>query len=90
MNVLDKYKAWTEDLIREDLKKRAFNFAVLMENFVGDFNIGSVLRSCNAFGGKEMYYYGNKCMVKIAETFFAMARTSKKKITNFFVKLQFF
>ena len=60
MNVLDKYKAWTEDLIREDLKKRAFNFAVLMENFVGDFNIGSVLRSCNAFGGKEMFYYGNK------------------------------
>ena len=60
MNVLDKYKAWTEDLIREDLKKRAFNFAVLMENFVGDFNIGSVLRSCNAFGGKEMYYYGSK------------------------------
>jgi len=59
-NVNDIYKAWTEDLIREDLKKRAFNFAVLMENFVGDFNIGSVLRSCNAFGGKEMYYYGRK------------------------------
>jgi tRNA G18 (ribose-2'-O)-methylase SpoU len=59
-NVNDLYKAWTEDLIREDLKKRSFNFAVLMENFVGDFNIGSVLRSCNAFGGKEMYYYGRK------------------------------
>lgn len=59
-NVKDLYKAWTEDLIREDLKKRSFNFAILMENFVGDFNIGSVLRSCNAFGGKEMYYYGRK------------------------------
>lgn len=59
-NVNDLYKAWTEDLIREDLKKRSFNFAVLMENFVGDFNIGSVLRSCNAFGGKEMYYYGRR------------------------------
>lgn len=59
-NVNDLYKAWTEDLIREDLKKRSFNFSVLMENFVGDFNIGSVLRSCNAFGGKSMYYYGHK------------------------------
>ena len=59
-NVNDMFKLWTEDLIREELKKRSFNFAVLMENFVGDFNIGSVLRSCNAFGGKEMYYYGRK------------------------------
>ena len=59
-NVNDMFKSWTEDLIREELKKRSFNFAVLMENFVGDFNIGSVLRSCNAFGGKEMYYYGRK------------------------------
>jgi len=62
MNVLDKYKeyGWNVDLIKQDIEKNTFPYAVLMENFRGDFTIGSVLRSCNALGGKEMYYYGRK------------------------------
>lgn len=62
MNVVDKYKeyGWNIELIKNDIRKNTFPFAVLMEHFKGDFTIGSVLRSCNALGGKEMYYYGNK------------------------------
>lgn len=62
MNVIDKYKdyKWNIELIKEDINKNAFPYAVLMENFQGDFTIGSVLRSCNALGGKRMYYYGRK------------------------------
>lgn len=63
-NVCDKYREdfndWTIDLVKKDLKKNCFPYAVLMENFIGDFTIGSVLRSCNALGGSDMYYYGKK------------------------------
>lgn len=62
MNVIDKYKeyGWNVELIKKEVKSNTFPYAVLMENFRGDFTIGSVLRSCNALGGKEMYYYGRK------------------------------
>lgn len=64
-NVSDKYKLdrltkWTADLIREDVQKNTFNYAVMMENWVGDFNLSSCLRACNAMGGKEMFYLGRK------------------------------
>lgn len=49
-----------EDLIREDLKKHTFPYAVCMENFIGDFNIGTVIRNANAFGVQEVFYVGQK------------------------------
>ena len=64
-NILDKYKddrliKWTTELIREDLQEKAFPYAVCMENFQGDFNLSSVIRSANAFNGREVYFLGNK------------------------------
>ena len=64
-NILDKYKnsrftSWTEDLIKKDLKKTAFPFAVAMENWQGDFNLGTVIRSANAFNAEAVYYLGKK------------------------------
>ena len=64
-NVLDKYKndrliKWTTELIREDLQSKAFPYAILMENFQGDFNLSSVIRSTNAFNGREVFFLGNK------------------------------
>lgn len=64
-NILDKYKderlvKWTTELIREDLQSKAFPYAVLMENFQGDFNLSSVIRSTNAFNGREVFFLGNK------------------------------
>ena len=64
-NIADKYKQdrltkWTTELIREDLQKNCFPYAVVMENFAGDFNIGTVVRNANAFNARCVYYLGNK------------------------------
>lgn len=64
-NVSDKYKldrltGWTKDLIREDVQKNTLNYAVMMENWLGDFNLASLIRSGNAFGVREMFYLGRK------------------------------
>ena len=64
-NIIDRYKndrftKWTTELIKNDLQNNAFPFAVLMENFQGDFNLSSVLRTCNAMNGREMFYLGRK------------------------------
>jgi tRNA G18 (ribose-2'-O)-methylase SpoU len=64
-NIVDKYKhdrltQWTTELIKKDLQQKSFPFAVMMENLVGDFNLSSVLRSCNAMNGREMFYLGRK------------------------------
>lgn len=83
-NVCDKYRNqdWTVDLVKKDLEAKCFPYAVLMENFVGDFTIGSVLRSCNALGGSEMYYYGRKKYDKRASVG-TYHYTSMKNISNF-------
>ncbi len=64
-NIVDRYKhdrlvKWTTEMIKTDLQQKSFPFAVMMENFVGDFNLSSVLRSCNAMNGREMFYLGRK------------------------------
>ena len=64
-NITDKYKhdrltKWTTELIKKDLKTSSFPCAVLMENFLGDFNIGTVIRNSNAFNVSEVYYLGMK------------------------------
>lgn len=64
-NVIDKYKwdrltKWTTELIKEDLQRTAFPYAVGMENLLGDFNLSCVIRSANALGAKEVFYIGNK------------------------------
>jgi tRNA G18 (ribose-2'-O)-methylase SpoU len=64
-NIIDKYKdnrltRWTTELIREDLQKQNFPYAVVMENFAGDFNIGTVVRNANAFNAECVFYLGQK------------------------------
>ena len=59
-NVIDQYKGWAEDLIKEDLNRKSFPFAVLMEQLNGDFNFGTVIRNANAFGAREVFYLGKK------------------------------
>jgi tRNA G18 (ribose-2'-O)-methylase SpoU len=64
-NIIDKYKndrftKWSTELIKQDLQATAFPYAVLMENFAGDFNIGTVIRSANAFNARAVYYLGHK------------------------------
>ena len=58
-NITDKYKGWQEDLIKSDLKQKAFPYAVMMEHW-GDFNLGTLIRNANAFGAQEVFYFGQR------------------------------
>lgn len=59
-NVIDEFKPLSEEEISSKLSERTNNFAVLMTHVIGDFNIGSVLRSSNFHGAKEFFYWGKK------------------------------
>jgi len=60
LNIVDKYREWSVDLIKDDLQKFNNNFIVCMDHISYDFNISQVLRNANAFGAKEMLYLGKK------------------------------
>jgi len=59
-NVIDEFKPLSTEEIKAKLAETAFPFAVLMENFVGDFNFSSVVRTFNGINGKELFYIGDK------------------------------
>ena len=60
MNVLDKYKDMSIEDIRLDIQRHTFPYSVLMQHIEGDFNISTLIRNANAFGVKEVFYFGKK------------------------------
>ena len=59
-NVVDRYRNWTVEAIVADLDERRHPFHVAIENFEHDMNIGSVVRSANAFLAAEVHIVGNR------------------------------
>lgn len=59
-NVVDAYRYWSLDAIVADLDKRRHDFHVAIENFEHDMNIGTVVRTANAFLAKEVHIVGKK------------------------------
>ena len=59
-NVVDKYRYWTVEAIVEDLDTRRNPFHVAIENWQHDLNIGSVVRTANAFLVAEVHIVGRK------------------------------
>ncbi len=59
-NVVDRYRYWRHDAIVADLDARRHPFHVAIENWQHDFNIGSVVRTANAFAAREVHIVGNK------------------------------
>ena len=59
-NVVDRYRNWTVEAIVADLDARRHPFHVAIENFAHDMNIGSVVRSANAFLAAEVHIVGNR------------------------------
>lgn len=59
-NVIDQYRGLSVDDIKADMQIRAFDFHVAIENFQHDFNIGSIVRSANAFNAKAVHIIGKK------------------------------
>jgi len=59
-NVVDRYRYWRLDAIVADLDLRRHPFHVAIENWQHDFNIGSVVRTANAFNAREVHIVGNR------------------------------
>jgi len=59
-NVTDGYRYWTVDAIVADLDTRRHPFAVAIENWRHDLNIGTVVRTANAFLAREVIVVGNR------------------------------
>lgn len=59
-NVVDRYRNWTVEAIVADLDSRRHPFHVAIENFEHDMNIGSVVRSANAFLAAEVHIVGHR------------------------------
>ncbi|KRF20874.1 rRNA methyltransferase [Nocardioides sp. Soil797] len=59
-NVVDRYRYWTMEAIVADLDTRRHGFHVAIENWQHDFNIGTIVRTANAFLAAEVHIVGKK------------------------------
>ncbi len=59
-NVIDRYRYWTLEAIVADLDLRRHPFHVAIENWQHDFNIGSIVRTANAFAAAEVHIIGKR------------------------------
>jgi len=59
-NVVDRYRYWTVEAIVADLDQRRHPFHVAIENFAHDLNIGTVVRTANAFLAAEVHVVGRR------------------------------
>jgi tRNA G18 (ribose-2'-O)-methylase SpoU len=59
-NVADRYRYWTVAAIVADLDTRRHAFGVAIENWQHDANIGTVVRTANAFLANEVLIIGRR------------------------------
>jgi tRNA G18 (ribose-2'-O)-methylase SpoU len=59
-NVVDKYRYWSMESIVADLDSKRHSFHVAIENWQHDLNIGSIVRTANAFLAAEVHIIGNR------------------------------
>lgn len=59
-NLVDKYKGQSVEDIAKDMKSRAFPLHIAIENLQHDFNIGSIVRSANAFNVAGVHIIGKR------------------------------
>ncbi|MGZ4585147.1 MAG: TrmH family RNA methyltransferase [Mycobacterium sp.] len=59
-NVVDPYRYWTREAIIADVDRRRHPLHVAIENFDYDANIGSVVRTANAFAVHTVHIVGRR------------------------------
>lgn len=59
-NVIDDYRYWTMDAIVADLDSKRHRFHVAIENWQHDLNIGSIVRTANAFLANTVHIIGRR------------------------------
>ena len=57
-NVVDRYRYWRLEAIVADLDTRRHPFHVAIENWQHDLNIGSIVRTANAFAAETVHIIG--------------------------------
>ncbi len=59
-NVVDRYRYWSVEAIVADLDQRRHGFHVAIENWEHDRNIGTVVRTANAFLASRVHIVGKR------------------------------
>jgi tRNA G18 (ribose-2'-O)-methylase SpoU len=59
-NVVDAYRYWRREAVVADLAARVHCFHVAIENFGHDHNIGTVVRTANAFAAAAVHVVGRR------------------------------
>jgi len=59
-NVVDRYRYWTMAAIVADLDESRHPFSVAIENWQHDMNIGSIVRTANAFAADTVHIIGRR------------------------------
>lgn len=59
-NVQDVYRYWKADAIKEDILEHAHELEVAIENLDRDFNMGTIVRTANAFAVRRLHIIGRK------------------------------
>jgi tRNA G18 (ribose-2'-O)-methylase SpoU len=59
-NVVDAYRYWTRESIVADIDRRRHPLHIAIENFGNDANIGSVVRTANAFAVDTVHIVGRR------------------------------
>lgn len=59
-NVVDAYRYWRREAIKGDIDKRRHSLHIAIENFENDANIGTVVRTANAFAVDTVHIVGRR------------------------------
>ncbi len=59
-NVTDEFKGLSHDAIVAELNRRGVMLEVAIENLERDFNMGTIVRSANAFGVRTIHVVGRR------------------------------
>lgn len=59
-NVLDKYRGRTVEAIKADLDTHRIELEIAIENLERDFNMGTIVRTANAFNVKTIHIIGRR------------------------------
>lgn len=59
-NVLDEFKGLSHEVIVEQLDARGVLLEIAIENLERDFNMGTIIRSANAFGIRTVHIIGRR------------------------------
>ena len=59
-NVVDKYRYWRRQAVVADIDTRRHDFHVAIENLRHDHNIGTVVRTANAFAAAAVHIVGRR------------------------------